>query len=162
MASVYLTRKGYELLNAELRELVDIRRPQVRTDLVTAREFGDLRENAEYDTAKRDQGMIEGRIHELEGLLSSVEIVVVPEHPTEAMLGVRVRVENIDFGHVREYVLVTEQEAHLEEEYLSVQSPLGCSLLGSKVGDTVTFEAPAGTRRFKVVELHGMNGHDEE
>lgn len=162
MASIYLTRKGYEMLNAELRELVDVRRPQVMADLISAREFGDLRENAEYETAKRDQGVIEGRIHELEGLLSSVEIVEVPLDPTEAVLGARIRVENIDFAQQREYVLVTEQEAHLQEHYLSVQSPLGNSLLGSKVGDTVTFEAPAGTRRFKVIGLHGANGHDDE
>ena len=162
MATVYLTRKGYDHLTAELRELVDVRRPQVMKDLVTAREFGDLRENAEYDTAKRDQGMIEGRIHELEGLLSSVDIVEVPKVLTEAVLGARLKVENIDFGQEREYVLVTEQEAHLEDEYLSVQSPLGKALLGGHVGDVVTFEAPAGTRRFKILELHGSNGHDEE
>ncbi|HEY3379003.1 MAG TPA: transcription elongation factor GreA [Armatimonadota bacterium] len=160
MASVYLTRKGYERLTAELRELVDVRRPQVRADLVTAREFGDLRENAEYDTAKRDQGMIEGRIHALEGLLSSVDIVEVPEVLTEAVLGVRIHVENVDFHQRRTYVLVTEQEAHLEEEYLSVQSPLGKALLGTKVGDVVTFEAPAGTRHFKVLALSSTAGEE--
>lgn len=153
MASVYLTRKGYERLMAELRELVDVRRPQVKADLVTAREFGDLRENAEYDTAKRDQGMIEGRIHALEGLLSSVEIVEVPTVVTEAVIGARVRVENLDFNQQREYVLVSEHEAHLEEEYLSVQSPLGKALLGGVVGDIATFEAPAGKRRFKILDL---------
>jgi transcription elongation factor GreA len=161
VAEIHLTRKGYDYLTAELRELVDVRRPQVMSDLVTAREFGDLRENAEYDTAKRDQGMIEGRIHELEGLLSSVEIVEVPRHISEAVLGARIKVENLDFNQEREYVLVTEQEAHLEEEYLSVQSPLGRALLGSKVGEIVIFEAPAGKRKFKVLELHGSNGHDE-
>lgn len=161
MAAIYLTRKGYESLTAELRELVDVRRPQVRADLVTAREFGDLRENAEYDTAKRDQGMIEGRIHDLENLLSSVEIVEVPEHPTEAVLGIRVRAENLDAHQEREYVLVSEQEAHLEDDYLSVQSPLGKALLGHKVGEIVTFEAPAGTRKFKVLELIRPDGDDD-
>ena len=161
MTSTYLTRKGFALLTAELRELVDIKRPQVMADLIRAREFGDLRENAEYDTAKRDQGMNEGRIHELESLLSSVEIVEVPTVVTEAVLGVRIRVENLDFNQERVYILVTEQEAHLEEEYLSVQSPLGRSLLGSKIGDMVTFEAPAGKRRFKVLDLHPMTDNGE-
>lgn len=161
MASTYLTRKGFERLSAELRELVEVRRPQVMTDLIKAREFGDLRENAEYDTAKRDQGMIEGRIHELEGLLSSVGIVEVPKVLTEAVLGARIRVENMDARQERIYVLVTEQEAHLEDEYLSIQSPLGNSLLGSKVGALVTFEAPAGTRRFKVLDISAMEDDGE-
>ena len=161
MAPVFLTRMGYERLTAELRDLVDVRRPQVRADLVTAREFGDLRENAEYDTAKRDQGMIEGRIHALEGLLSSVEIVNIPCEVNEAVLGARIKVDNLDFHQTREYVLVTEHEAHLSDDYLSVTSPLGKALLGSKVGDTVIFEAPAGKRKFKVLELHGCNGSDE-
>ncbi|HEX2951890.1 MAG TPA: transcription elongation factor GreA [Armatimonadota bacterium] len=161
MASIYLTRKGYERLTAELRELVDVRRPQVKADLVTAREFGDLRENAEYDTAKRDQGMIEGRIHDLENLLSSVEIVEVPKHITEAVLGARVRVENMDFNQEREYVLVSEQEAHLEDDYLSAQSPLGKALLGHKVGEIVTFEAPAGVRRFKILDMKKEDNIDE-
>ena len=156
VATTYLTRKGYARLTAELRELVDVRRPQVMSDLIKAREFGDLRENAEYDTAKRDQGMIEGRIHELEGLLSSVDIVVVPAVLTEAVLGARMRVENLDVHQERIYVLVTEQEAHLEDEYLSVQSPLGRSLLGAKVGALVTFDAPAGKRHFKVLEVGPM------
>jgi transcription elongation factor GreA len=161
VASIYLTRKGFERLTAELRELVDVRRPQVLTDLIKAREFGDLRENAEYDTAKRDQGMIESRIHELEGLLSSVDIVVVPTVMTEAVLGARIRVVNMDFQQERVYVLVSEQEAHLDDEYLSVQSPLGNSLLGSRVGDVVNFEAPGGTRHFKVLTLDPMTDDGE-
>jgi len=161
VASTYLTRKGFERLSAELRDLVDVRRPQVMTDLIKAREFGDLRENAEYDTAKRDQGMIEGRIHELEGLLSSVGIVEVPTDLSEAVLGARLHVANLDARQERHYVLVSEQEAHLEDEYLSVQSPLGASLLGSKVGDLVTFEAPAGTRHFKVLDISAMEDNGD-
>ena len=162
MSTTFLTHRGYELLSAELRHLVEVRRPQVKIDLATAREFGDLRENAEYDTAKRDQGMIEGRIHELEVLLSSVQIIEVPAELDEAILGARLSVENLDCRQQREYTLVSEQEAHLEDEYLSVHSPLGKALLGCKVGDVITFEAPAGTRRFKVLTLCGMNGHSAE
>lgn len=161
MATVFLTRKGYEQLSAELHDLVNVRRPQVKSDLVTAREFGDLRENAEYETAKRDQGMIEGRIHELEGLLASVEVIEALTEVTEVCLGARVKIRNLDFDQLREYMLVTEQEAHLEDEYLSVQSPLGKSLLGHKVGDTVIFDAPAGKRKFLILELCGSNGHDK-
>ncbi|MHB9132877.1 MAG: transcription elongation factor GreA [Armatimonadota bacterium] len=161
MAAAYMTRRGYDLLYAELRDLIDVRRPQVMSDLAQAREYGDISENAEYETAKRDQGMIEGRIHELQGLLNSVEIAEVPKEAYETALGVRVRVENIDFGHQREYTLVTEHEAHLVEDFLSVDSPLGRALIGRKPGETVTFEAPAGTRKFKILELFGANGEDE-
>lgn len=158
MSGVYLTRKGYQLLHEELRELLEVRRPQVMQDLTQAREYGDISENAEYETAKRDQGLIEGKIHELQSVLSSVEILEVPKELTEVVMGSRVRVENIDFNQQRHYILVAEQESHLVEEYLSVESPLGRALLGSKVGDQVTFEAPAGTRRFKVLEICCPNG----
>ncbi|HEX2951353.1 MAG TPA: GreA/GreB family elongation factor, partial [Armatimonadota bacterium] len=94
-------------------------------------------------------------------LLSSVEIVEVPKHVTEAVLGARVRVENMDFNQEREYVLVSEQEAHLEDDYLSAQSPLGKALLGHKVGEIVTFEAPAGVRRFKILDMKKEDNIDE-
>ena len=149
MAAVYLTRKGYEMLHAELRDLVEVRRPQVMVDLAQAREFGDISENAEYETAKRDQGLIEGRIHELEGLLASVDILAIPTCVDCAVIGARVIVENLDVGGTRTYRLVTEQEAHLAEEYLSVDSPLGRALLGKKIGEEVIFQAPAGTRRIE-------------
>jgi transcription elongation factor GreA len=155
VATVYLTRSGYERLDAELRELLEVRRPQVMSDLTQAREYGDIRENAEYETAKRDQGLTEGRIHELEALLASVQILEVPPELDEVVLGARLTVENLDFGQTRAYKLVSEPEAHLEEDYLSVESPLGAALLGGKVGEVVTFEAPAGTRRFKILELSG-------
>lgn len=154
MTNILLTQKGYELLSEELRNLITVRRPQVKKDLITAREFGDLRENAEYDTAKRDQGMIEGRIHELETLLSEVEIIELPEVLEVAVIGASLKVENLDVNKQCEYTLVTEQEAHLDELYLSVQSPLGQALIGCKVGDTITFQAPAGPRRFKVLDLY--------
>jgi transcription elongation factor GreA len=153
VTTVFLTRKGYEMLSGELTELLNVRRPQVMIDLAQAREFGDIRENAEYEMAKRDQGLIEGRIRELEALLGSVEIVDAPKTAEAAVLATIVRVENIDFRQEREYVLVSEHEAHLAEEYLSVESPLGKALLGSHIGDVVTFEAPAGTRKFKVLAI---------
>ena len=153
MSTIYLTRVGYERLHAEFRDLIETRRPQVMADLVQAREYGDLRENAEYETAKRDQGLIEGRIRELETLLNSVAIVEVPTSVTSAMLGVCVHVRNMESNRERQYILVSEQEAHLLDDYLSVESPLGKALLGSKVGDEVTFAAPAGTRHVKILAL---------
>jgi transcription elongation factor GreA len=161
VSSVFLTAKGYDLLHAELRDLIEVRRPQVMVDLAQAREFGDISENAEYETAKRDQGLIEGRIHELEVLLASVEIISTPVEVQEAMLGVYMKVVNLDMRQEREFWLVTEQEAHLDNAYLSVDSPLGKALVGSKIGDEVTFQAPAGTRRFKVLELKGCGPVEE-
>lgn len=162
MAAVQLTRAGYQRLHAELRELIEVRRPQVMSDLVQAREYGDLRENAEYEVAKRDQGIIEGRIHELEEMLSSVEIIKVPAEINEVMLGARVVVENLDFNLRSEYVLVGEQEAHLADEHLSIESPLGRALVGRTVGDIVTFDAPAGVRRFKVLSIERAFPDDDE
>ena len=162
MAAVYLTRAGYKQLHAELRDLIEVRRPQVMADLVQAREYGDLRENAEYEVAKRDQGLIEGRIHELEALLSSVEIMTVPAQIDHTVLGARVVVENLDFNLRSEYVIVSEQESHLAEEHLSSESPLGRALMGGKVGDEVTFDAPAGVRRFKILDLQRAFLDEEE
>lgn len=153
MASVYLTPMGYQRLSNEMRELIEVRRPQVMADLIQAREYGDLRENAEYEVAKRDQGIIEGRIHELEQLLAAVEIIEVPAEIDEAILGARIRVTNMDANSEHEYVLVSEQEAHLVEEHLSVESPLGRALFRSKVGDVISYDAPAGVRRVQVLTL---------
>jgi len=148
-------------LHAELRELIEVRRPQVMADLTQAREYGDIRENAEYEVAKRDQGVIEGRIHELEAMLSSVDIIKVPADISEAMLGARIVVENLDFSQRTEYVLVGEPEAHLADEHLSIESPLGSALVGSSVGDIVTFDAPAGVRRFKLLAVERAFDEDE-
>ena len=153
MGSVLLTKKGFKLLSEELRELLEVRRPQVMVDLAQAREFGDISENAEYETAKRDQGMIEGRVHELESLLASSEIIALPDSLEQATLGVVIEILNLATNKDRTYQLVSEQEAHLSEDYLSVTSPLGKALLGAKKGETVTFQAPAGTRSFKVLEI---------
>ena len=158
MASARLTHHGYNMLRTELQDLIEVQRPQVVADLAQAREYGDLSENAEYDIAKRDHSLIEGRIKELEHLLASVEIIEMPGQVEEACLGAEVRVMNLDVKQERRYTLVTEQEAHLVSDYLSVDSPLGRALLGGKVGDLVTFEAPAGTRRFQVLALRGYTG----
>lgn len=153
MGSVLLTKMGSKLLNEELRDLIHVRRPQVTIDLAQAREFGDISENAEYETAKRDQGMIEGRIHELENLLSSSELISLPDNLEQATLGVVLEIVNLATNQPRSYQLVSEQEAHLSTDYLSVTSPLGKSLIGAKAGETVTFKAPAGTRSFKVLAI---------
>jgi transcription elongation factor GreA len=161
VAAVFLTSKGYEHLHAELRELIEVRRPQVMADLTQAREYGDISENAEYETAKRDQGLIEGRIRELEGMLSSVGILEIPTHIDEVVIGARVKVENLDAHQERNYMLVSEQESHLSPDYLSITSPLGKALIGAHIGDTITFQAPAGPRRFKLLELRGADGAAE-
>ena len=162
MASVYLTRTGYVRLHAELDELIKVRRPQVMADLIQAREYGDLRENAEYEVAKRDQGIIEGRIHELEVLLASVEVIELPANVDTACMGARVRVENLETNTQTEYLLVGEQEAHLVEEHLSVESPLGRALLGTRVGDEIAYAAPAGTRRIKILGVCGSACPDSD
>ena len=153
MARYLVTEEGYNQLSAELKDLLEVQRPQVKADVKTAREFGDLRENAEYETARRDHSRIEGRINELEEFLSDIEVVSKVKNPTKVVFGVKVNVENIDFKSKKEYLLVSEQEAPLSGDYLSIESPLGAALIGAKEGDIVTFEAPAGTRRFKVLGI---------
>jgi len=153
MARCYVTEEGFKKLSAELKDLLEVQRPQVRQDVKTAREFGDLRENAEYETARRDHSRIEGRIGELEEFLSDVEVIPKIKNPIEAAFGVWVTVQNLDMPSSKEYFLVSAQEAPLDDSYLSVESPLGVAVLGAKEGDIVTFEAPAGTRKFKVIKI---------
>ena len=153
MARCYVTEDGFKKLSAELKDLLEVQRPQVRQDVKTAREFGDLRENAEYETARRDHSRIEGRIGELEEFLSDVEVIPKIKNPIEVAFGVWVTVQNLDMPASKEYFLVSAQEAPLDDSYLSVESPLGVAVLGAKEGDIVTFEAPAGTRKFKVIKI---------
>jgi transcription elongation factor GreA len=149
---MYLTQKGFEDLQKEHEELLNVRRPQIVNRLSLAREMGDLSENAEYTAAREELVFIDGRIEELEILLKQVEIIADGKHATQSVgLGsqVTVTVQNKEVT----FTVVGEWEADPVEKKISHESPLGKALLGKAVGDEIEVEAPAGKMTYKVVAI---------
>lgn len=151
MERVPMTVYGYDRLNAELKDLIKVQRPQIIAAIEEARGHGDLKENAEYHAAKEKQGFIEGRIAELESKLSRAEVI----DPTKlkgdkVMLGATVKLVDVDTDKEVTYALVGPDEANLEKFRISTTSPIGQALLGKKSGDEVTVQAPGGKRVYEV------------
>ncbi|MFW5772057.1 MAG: transcription elongation factor GreA [Phototrophicaceae bacterium] len=150
----YLTREGMESLEKKLKNLLEVRRPQVAERLRLAlEEGGDLTENSEYEDAKNEQAFIEGEIMRLESILSSAQIIEDTGDKDSVVPGAKVTL--IEKGTKQEevYYLVGSAEANPREGKISVESPLGKALLGSKVGDRVTVAAPDGEIVFKVKSI---------
>ena len=156
-ASAVLTRQAYERLRQELEHLTGEGRDKMAERLLAARELGDLRENAEYDSAKNDQGMMEARIREIQALLKDPDVVEGPlADSDEAGAGMLVTVHPIDEDDSEDevYLLAASKEERAEgARTVSVTSPFGAALLGKKVGDKVEYEAPGGTFSYELVSL---------
>jgi len=149
---IVLTREGYEKLAKELAHLKEVERKKVARMLQEARSHGDLSENAEYHAAKEHQAHVEMRIREIEHLLRLAEIhdsSSVPEGT--ATLGCRVTVRNLDAGVEASYVLVGQGEADPSNGRISITSPIGSALNGTRAGDIVEVSVPAGTVRLEVL-----------
>ena len=141
-------------LEDELHDLKVVRRKEVAEKIKEAREQGDLSENAEYDAAKDEQRDIEARIEELEAILKNAEVVVEDEADTERInLGCKVLVYDEEFDEEVEFKIVGSTEANSLQGKISNESPLGKALIGAKVGDMVSVEAPAGMMEYKVLKI---------
>ncbi len=149
-----MTYAGLKKLEDELHELKVVRRKEVAEKIKEAREQGDLSENAEYDAAKDEQRDIEARIEELEAILKNAEVVVEDEADTERInLGCKVLVYDEEFDEEVEFKIVGSTEANSLQGKISNESPLGKALIGAKVGDNVSVEAPAGMMEYKVLKI---------
>ncbi|HEY6014511.1 MAG TPA: transcription elongation factor GreA [Candidatus Limnocylindrales bacterium] len=146
-----LTVEGAARLRAELEELTQVRRPQVIARIRTAKEHGDLKENAEYHAAREEQGFLEGRIKTLESKLKIAVVVAPTERGANVELGSHVRVE-VD-GEETTMQVVSSAEANSREGRISSASPVGAALMGRKVGDVVTIVTPGGEIRYAVLEI---------
>lgn len=149
-----VTREGFERLTGELRELTEVKRPEIIVAVAEARSHGDLRENAAYDAARQDQAMIEKRIIELEGMLRNAEVLEDQGVNTTGVISVGSKV-TVDFdGENEQYTLVGAIEAKPTAGLISTESPIGRALAGKKVGDTAVVETPGGsmTLTIKAVE----------
>lgn len=153
MEPIYITEEGLQKLREELAEL-NKQKIKLSEVIAYARSLGDLSENAEYHTAKHEQGLLMARINDLEDKIARAVIIDASQMDTsEVRLGVRVRVLNEKLGKEITYFIVSPVEADLSAGKLSTQSPVGQALLGKKVGDVVEFNVPAGILRLKILEI---------
>jgi transcription elongation factor GreA len=150
-ANVTMTAEGADRLRAELRELTEVRRPEVVARIRTAKEHGDLKENAEYHAAREEQSFLEGRIQALEARLRGAVIADAPAAGGGADIGSRVTVE-VD-GETVSYTLVGAFESNPGAGRLSAASPVGRALLGTAAGDVLTVETPRGAVVYRVVSV---------
>ncbi len=151
---IYLTREKYEELQKELRELKTKGRTEVARKIAEARAHGDISENSEYETAKQEQELLELKIQKLEETLAKARIIDVKNTPTDKVyLYSKVKVLNLNTNQVVEYTIVSSQEANSAEKKISLQSPIGKSLLGKQVGEIVEVKVPAGIVKYKILEI---------
>jgi transcription elongation factor GreA len=151
---VILTREGYEKLRDELEYLRTDKRREVAERIKTAREFGDIAENAEYDDAKNDQALLEHRIAQLEERLLSARVVEKKDIAKDVVsVGSKVRLRDIAANKTVEYHIVGSAEANPAEHKLSNESPVGKAIMGKKKGETVEVSAPRGALKFKILEI---------
>jgi transcription elongation factor GreA len=150
-----LSKDAYQRLRKELDHLKEEGREKMAERLLHARELGDIKENAEYDAAKNEQGLMESRIRELEWLLKDPDIVEGSARADEAGPGQLVTVKPLDEDEEEETYLLaaSKEERHEEARTVSIDSPLGQALAGKRIGDRVEYEAPGGTFSFEIMAL---------
>ncbi len=148
---LYITKDGLNKLKAELSELRDVKVPEIAKRIKLARDLGDISENAEYDAAKHEQAVIEGKIKELEDIIKHSEIVSDSNGNGEVYVGSKV-VVHIE-GDEEEFHIVGALEANPIEKKISHESPLGASLLGKKVGDKIDVDAPIGKVTYTILKI---------
>ena len=154
MQEVILTQEGYNKLEERLNELKTTIRTEIAERIKTARGFGDLSENSEYDEAKSAQRANEEEIAELELKIRNAKIIDEKEIDTKTVqIGNLVRLLDIEFNEEVEYTIVGSTEVNLAENKVSNVSPIGKALLGRKKGETVDVEAPAGTIQYKILAI---------
>ena len=155
MNKVPMTARGEELLREELQRLKSQDRPQVIQAIAEARAHGDLKENAEYHAAKEQQGFIEGRIKEIEGKLSHVQIIDVTtvNAKGKVVFGATVEVLDVQTDTETTYKIVGEDEADISQGLISFTSPIARALIGKDEGDEITFEAPGGDKHYEIIEV---------
>ena len=148
-----LTKAGAERLRAELERLKREERPRITQAIAEARAHGDLKENAEYHAAREEQSFCEGRIQELEGTISSAQIIDVASlNPGDKVVfGATVSLMDLDSEEEVTYQIVGDLEADIKENRIAVTSPIARALIGKEVGDEVQVNAPAGVRDYEIV-----------
>ncbi|PUB15582.1 transcription elongation factor GreA [Yoonia sediminilitoris] len=153
MEKIPLTRAGFNKLDAELKHLKTVERPAIIRAISEAREHGDLSENAEYHSAKEKQSFIEGRVKELEGVISLADVIDVAKLSGTIKFGATVELVDEDTDEEKTYQIVGEYEADIENGKLNMQSPLSRALIGKEEGDSVDVRTPGGTRSYEILKI---------
>ena len=154
MEKVPMTAQGHAALEAELKQLKSVERPNIIQAIAEAREHGDLSENAEYHSAREKQSFIEGRIKELEGLISRADVIDPLKVAGDTIkFGATMRLVDEDTEEEKTYQIVGEVEADIERGKLNVKSPLARALIGKAEGDSVEVMTPGGGRSYEVLKV---------
>ena len=153
MEKIPLTRAGHTALNDELKQPKSVERPAVIRAIAEAREHGDLSENAEYHAAREKQSFIEGRVKELEGILSRADVIDTSKLSGTVKFGAVVTVVDEDTDEEKTYQIVGEPEADIEAMKLNIKSPLARALIGKDEGDSVEVRTPGGEKAYEILKI---------
>jgi len=151
---VPVTKIGFETLEAELKDLKSVQRPAVIQDIATAREHGDLKENAEYHAARDQQSFIEGRILQLEAALGKAQVIDPTTLSGDTVkFGATVTIVDEDTDEEETWQIVGDFEANTDKRRLSISAPVARTLIGKSVGDSVEVKTPKGKRTYEILEV---------
>ncbi len=154
MAKMQMSREGYERLQQELTYLITEKRQEVAQKLKEARSYGDLSENAEYDEAKNDQAILEGKIAELQAMLDNAEVVDDANISVDEIgIGSLITIRKVGTDQTEQLKIVGTNEANFKERKISDESPIGKAAMKKRVGDMFIVNAPAGEMRYEVLEI---------
>lgn len=149
-----MTPAGFERLSNELQHLKRVERPKIIQEVATARDHGDLRENAEYHAARDKHSFNEARIAHLEGILSHARVIdPASQSGSKVSFGAKVKLSNSETGEEVSYWIIGPEEADTAQGSISVSSPLARQLMGKEEGDEVTVKTPGGTRKYELLEV---------
>ena len=154
MEKILMTRAGYTALETELKQLKSEERPAIIQAIAEARELGDLKENAEYHSAREKQGFIEGRIKELESVLGLAEVVDPKTLSGPVKFGATVKVVDEDTDEEKTWQIVGEHEASIEKGLLNVKSPIARAMIGKEEGDSVEVRTPGGDKSYEILSIY--------
>ena len=153
MEKIPMTPAGHAALEAELKTLKSVERPAIIKAIAEAREHGDLSENAEYHSAREKQSFIEGRIKEIEGILSLAEVIDPSRLSGAIKFGATVTLVDEDTDEEKTWKIVGEHEANIEAGLLNIKSPIARALIGKDEGDSVEVRTPGGERSYEVLKI---------
>lgn len=149
-----MTEEGYNKILSEINYLESVKRPEISAQIAEARDKGDLSENAEYDAAKEAQGILEGKIAQLKGLISNVRLIDEAQIKTDVVqIMNKVKIKNLQNKAVMTYTLVSDSEANLKENKIAVSTPIAQGLMGKRVGDIAEIQVPSGIMKFEIMEI---------
>lgn len=154
MEKFQITKEGYQKLRSEIDNLKNVERPKIITQISTARELGDLRENSEYHSAKDRQGFIEAQLADLEEKMNRAEVIDVSKlSGSKVKFGATVTLENLDNSKKVKYKIVSEFEANIDEGLISSISPVARALIDKEAGEEVEIQAPVGIINYEILKV---------